>query len=696
MENQYVNYQNMVTTVMTGITGLEKICSHISMETQGEDLDKLGVKMKNHVFSVGIMGEFKRGKSTVINALLGQEIVPADIMPCSATLNYIRWDTEKRAEILFKDGSKKVVPVDEMTNYITKITDESAEMASSVEEAAVYYPCTFCQNGVQIVDTPGLNDDERMNEISERVIPTLDAIIMVVVPGSPFSQTEADFVRNKVMSSDLGRIIFLFNKIDTVRASQRERAISGVLDRIRKSVLDKMAAIHGEDSEEYKNAKSKMGNIKLIPVSALDCLDGKLENDQELIEKSGYMQFEKALANLLTEERGMLELLHPVNQLMSVSKEALQNMNARLSAMKMDADEFAKTQNEQLRNIEETRERKKQEIRALKNKGKTLYADLVVNVSSFYDDMEQALQMFVGGCDITDADLSTQESLNELTARLSSQINHEIEEQLSNQLERLHVNIEQQLGKDIKEFEQVSIEISSSISDIRLSIGGGIDTASAAGSTTALIGGAVAEGVANVALAATTETIIPGIGGIIAGYREHGLKGAAVGGVAGAGLSIATILAAGSIGLAGLPVAVLGGIVASFGGRAVVRKVFGKKDTAAAKTSPDMVRSMLGDSVSKTVRELRSQYVIENWLKNSCEKAYSTVADDIDHEWENTLHTLEETMSQIKIDIQMNSENRASIEKELGGYIEEINGIIDSILPIKTKLNESLNKIEEE
>ncbi|MBQ3969480.1 MAG: dynamin family protein, partial [Clostridia bacterium] len=92
MENQYVNYQNMITTVMTGITGLEKICSHISMETQGEDLDKLGVKMKNHVFSVGIMGEFKRGKSTVINALLGQEIVPADIMPCSATLNYIRWD----------------------------------------------------------------------------------------------------------------------------------------------------------------------------------------------------------------------------------------------------------------------------------------------------------------------------------------------------------------------------------------------------------------------------------------------------------------------------------------------------------------------------------------------------------------------------------------------------------------------------
>ena len=124
-QEAYISYQNMLTTVTTGIAELGNICNDLEMAEQEKSLEQVRDRLQNHIFSVGIMGEFKRGKSTVINALLEQPIVPADILPCSATLNYVRWSPEKRAEIHFIDGNVKTVPVEELSKYVTKITEES-------------------------------------------------------------------------------------------------------------------------------------------------------------------------------------------------------------------------------------------------------------------------------------------------------------------------------------------------------------------------------------------------------------------------------------------------------------------------------------------------------------------------------------------------------------------------------------------
>ena len=90
-ENAYMNYQAMVSKVNTSVENLTSICKKLDLQEHAESLEKVSSRLQNHVFRVGIMGEFKRGKSTVINSLLGQEVVPADIMPCSATLNRIVW-----------------------------------------------------------------------------------------------------------------------------------------------------------------------------------------------------------------------------------------------------------------------------------------------------------------------------------------------------------------------------------------------------------------------------------------------------------------------------------------------------------------------------------------------------------------------------------------------------------------------------
>ena len=135
--NAYMSYQNMVSRVTEGMNDVGEVCERLPLEEHARTIQDRREHMQNRVFKVGIMGEFKRGKSTVINALLGKKIVPADVLPCTATPNYIRWDSTPRAEVHFIDGEVKEVPVDRLENYVTKVTTESEEMAASVKHSNV-------------------------------------------------------------------------------------------------------------------------------------------------------------------------------------------------------------------------------------------------------------------------------------------------------------------------------------------------------------------------------------------------------------------------------------------------------------------------------------------------------------------------------------------------------------------------------
>ena len=309
---RYTSYQNMVTQVNTGLVQMQKAAARMNLEETAKQLEASREKLERRKFAVGILGEFKRGKSTVINSLLEKEIMPADILPTSATMNRVTYDMTPHVMLQMRDGSEMEIGIDQLPDYVTKLDEEKEAQAAKVEEAVVYYPCKFCQNGVDIVDTPGLNDDERMSRVTEEIIPKLDVVIMVLVPDNPFSMSEADFVLNKLMTSDLGRLLFLVNKIDTVRpASRREAAVENIKERIQEKVLESIERNYGAGSDEYEDAKRKLGNIKVFPFSALDALEGKMDGDLKLIEKSGTLAFEQELTRMLTEERGALELQIP-------------------------------------------------------------------------------------------------------------------------------------------------------------------------------------------------------------------------------------------------------------------------------------------------------------------------------------------------------------------------------------------------
>ena len=679
-QKQYLNYQTMVSQVNEGMASLGQVCDELGLQEHSNSLQTIRDRMKNQIFSVGIMGEFRRGKSTVINSLLGKEIVPSDIVPTSATLNYIRWDASPRSVIHFKDGTEKTVGIDELSSYITKIDKASEAMAATVEDAVVYYPCQFCQNGVQIVDTPGLNDDERMTAISEKVIPTLDAIIMVLVPDSPFSMTEADFVRTKVMTSDLGRIIFVVNKIDNVRKKDRQRLLDSIKEKIQESVMEKMAAMYGKDSEEYKEAENKISGIRIFGISARNALDGRLDGDDKMVEESGILEFEDALSHLLTEERGMLGLMSPVNSVLSIAKEARKSIAIRRDALAMDKDELKRITDEAEEAIRASREQKLSEVNALKSQAATLNACLLPELAAAYDNVERQLAEYVEQVPIAAEELKNNAAVEKKGKELSEKLEAQLKQSLSDEMEKLMVKIQTQVGKDVDSFRGTAEEITTRLNNVQSRL---ISKQS---------GDAFEWGVA------ILDSAIPtvGLGGFVTGWRTNGLPGALVGG--GAGLAAGAAAYYGTLALCfsvlgmtsvlALPVFLVAGIASTFGGKAAVEAVFKKKMLEKKLTE---VRMSLRSSVKEAMNTVRTQRVLEQWLSDTTSGVYSSVANEIDQEIENTLTGFAKTLNQLTLDRQKKESDIAAVQASMDKLDKQLNNIAATIKPVKDKLAEALS-----
>ena len=257
--------------------------------------------IKNKKYTVAVMGEFKRGKSSMINALLGAKILPADVTPTTATINRITYGSAPKAVINFRDGTSEEISIDQLTDYVTKITPDGEARALRIKEATVCLPTVICQNHIDIIDTPGLNDDESMTRVTIEMIEHVDAVIVPIHARAPFSETEKKFVCQLIESENINNLIFAVTFMDQLDEDDYE--YDQFMDYIRKRIQSEVfreLELRGSSEAVVQKAHRMLDQLRISGISSSQALESFLSNNRKLRKKSGFEPFYEMLISAVT------------------------------------------------------------------------------------------------------------------------------------------------------------------------------------------------------------------------------------------------------------------------------------------------------------------------------------------------------------------------------------------------------------
>lgn len=299
---------------------LASYAEHPQISAWIAEVDRQNEKLENMRFQVAVVGEFKRGKTSFINALLRKSVLPADVVPATATVNRVTYGNVPSAYIFWNNGRPmEKVEIDQLADYITKITDQAAMQARNIKEAVVHYPCRFCENNVDLIDTPGMNDDDAMNSVTIRQLSDIDLAIVTLDPGMPVSQTEARFIAQLVESSQICQLVFVVSKMDTVFAAHRERLLKLLEGRLQSLVRTALLENHGESDPVMEKYEELFTKPVIFPVSNTEALRAYELGDMQALEDSGFRRLNEELLPLIIRTQHRAAVVTPLNTVIRVS-----------------------------------------------------------------------------------------------------------------------------------------------------------------------------------------------------------------------------------------------------------------------------------------------------------------------------------------------------------------------------------------
>jgi len=198
---------------------LANLAQEVGAESVAEEARELAARVSEGRFYVACIGQFKRGKSTLLNALIGHTIVPTGFVPVTAVPTVIRYGDEPHARIRMRDGVWQDVDLIDLKEYVTE--ELNPENKKAVDGAEVFVPSPLLSSGMCFVDTPGLGSVFTGNTATTQAfIPHIDAALVVVGADPPIAGEELALVES--IGTQVQDLILVINKAD--RTSDPERA----------------------------------------------------------------------------------------------------------------------------------------------------------------------------------------------------------------------------------------------------------------------------------------------------------------------------------------------------------------------------------------------------------------------------------------------------------------------------------------
>ena len=463
------------------LSDASEVINDLNMSSASDNLDKLSKKVNNDTFKIQVIGTFKNGKSTFINSLLGEAVLPAYALPCTAVINEVKYGEQKKAILHFrnplpanlpasiapkalahmqKHNMKDVPPLhvdyNELEDYVVIPMGEDAKemlLESPYEKVELFWPLDMLKEGVEIIDSPGLEEDDTRTRVTMDYLSKADAILFVLTADRLCSLAEMSFIKDNLHEFGFKDPFFIVNRIDLIPENQRDRI--------------------------KQFAKMKLGSFstnEIYFVSAQQALDGEVQNNPALYEKSQMGIFTERLCEFLTKDKGKIKLSQPARELKRIlNNEALykvipaqramldsslDEVQARYDAAKPELDTLRTKKEQIITKILLKIEQSKGEFRRAVNRNTLTVADMIPGWINDYKP-KQSLGL-----------IPTKNKISAIVVEITEEINKKINDQqrkwkndvmlplVDERAQYIFDSTEQDLTRLYEEIDAISVQIS--------------------------------------------------------------------------------------------------------------------------------------------------------------------------------------------------------------------------------------------
>ena len=345
-----------------------------------DELNTTSAYLNNQKFSIGITGVMNAGKSTMLNALMGREILGSAVVPETANLTIVKHNPTDNAKVYYwnqqewdrilksaeqlesmKDFVNETNRIfgDELKNYIKPVSrfDEVDinDLSSYTSAAASGKKCNlvkyvelgskldFLSDGIEIVDTPGLDDPViQREEITKEYISACDMMLHLMNVSQSATLKDVEFIIDALLYQNISKLLIVITRADTVSKEQLDEVI-----KYTKSSIEKQLRAQNKDSQLDYILKT----IKFIPISGRMALLHRTGQEQEALdagytlEQTGILEIEQYLTETLfgsNSQKGELVIQSSKTQLQRIIEKQNSFYNYELQLLSKSKDELEK------------------------------------------------------------------------------------------------------------------------------------------------------------------------------------------------------------------------------------------------------------------------------------------------------------------------------------------------------------------
>jgi len=216
-------YSGTELAVGTQLDRLAAIARELGDQELASNAEAERRRLSEARFFAACVGQFKRGKSTLINALVGDAVLPVGVIPVTSVVTILSHGDTPTATVQLTNGQSRAITLEAIADFVDERRNPQNTRGAAVVE--VVLPSEILRGGLCLVDTPGLGSVHATNtEATRAFVPRIDVALVVVGPDPPISGAELELVQEA--NREAGELMVILNKADQVTADQLQEVVN--------------------------------------------------------------------------------------------------------------------------------------------------------------------------------------------------------------------------------------------------------------------------------------------------------------------------------------------------------------------------------------------------------------------------------------------------------------------------------------